>query len=241
MDGFFFLNGASIFNESIELLIVVILTLAISSLSFRKKSLDFNGILYASLFGIVTYFLGGFTTFLVILLFFAVAELSTRYARTIKTTAKPHETRTMGNILGNAGAGLIALGLNPVQFNIAFFGAMSAALADTLSSEIGLLSKTKPVLITTLKKVTPGTDGGITFLGLIAAIAGATVIGIVYWYWTQDITIAIILVIAGVFGSLVDSLLGAVLESKKILNNTSVNFLASASGALLASFLVTLI
>ena len=84
----------------------------------------------------------------------------------------------MGNILGNSGTAILALALG---FPSGFFAAFASALADTLSSEIGILSKRKPVLITTLKQVKPGTDGGVTPLGMIAALVGATIIASVHF------------------------------------------------------------
>ena len=46
--------------------------------------------------------------------------------------------------------------------------------------------------------------------------------------------ISVILIIAGFSGSIVDSLVGATLERKKMINNTIVNFIGSSSGALIA-------
>ncbi|PUU73225.1 integral membrane protein DUF92-domain-containing protein [Tuber borchii] len=55
----------------------------------------------------------------------------------------------------------------------------AATLADTLSSELGILSKTPPVLITTLRKTPPGTNGGVTLFGVLAGGAGSAIIGLI--------------------------------------------------------------
>ncbi|CUS07126.1 unnamed protein product [Tuber aestivum] len=55
----------------------------------------------------------------------------------------------------------------------------ASTLGDTLASELGILSKTPPVMITTLRKTPPGTNGGVTLLGVLAGGAGSAIIGLV--------------------------------------------------------------
>ncbi|MBN1940699.1 MAG: DUF92 domain-containing protein [Candidatus Diapherotrites archaeon] len=208
---------------------VVLLALLIFSLFSRsKKALDFEGILAGNILGIGVFLLGGLNSFFTLLVFFLVANLATKIGRKDKTE---FETRSTGNILGNGAPSLICLYFNAP---LAFFGAISAALADTMSSEIGVLSKKKPVLITTLQEVKRGTDGGVTKRGYIAAAIGALIIAAIHFIFAQNIFAAIIVFLAGVLGTTIDSILGAVLERRKILNNTTVNFFGSTAGAILA-------
>ena len=215
---------------------VVAILVFFSALSYYKKALDLNGILMGNIIGLIAFYLGGLTSFLLMVLFFVVAEFSTRYARLL-SNGKTHRVRTTGNVLGNSGAALIALLFNPVALNIAFFGAIAAALSDTISGEIGLLSKARPRLITSFRKVEPGTDGGITLLGCAAGLLAAFIIALVYFLLSGDLFALVVLTLAGFFGSVVDSVLGALLERRKLLNNTSVNFIASGAGALAAYWL----
>ncbi|KAK9697755.1 hypothetical protein RND81_08G059300 [Saponaria officinalis] len=96
---------------------------------------------------------------------------------------------------------------------------------DTWSSEIGVLSESQPRLITTFKPVRKGTNGGVTRTGLLAAAAAGTVVGLTFVVLgfftakcsTTNVALKQLLVIplsavAGVVGSLVDSLLGATLQ-----------------------------
>jgi uncharacterized membrane protein len=57
-------------------------------------------------------------------------------------------------------------------------GQFGCCLGDTLASELGILSGSKPILITTLKTVPPGTNGGMSLLGTGASIAGGGFIGL---------------------------------------------------------------
>ncbi|KAJ1980800.1 hypothetical protein H4R35_000983, partial [Dimargaris xerosporica] len=49
---------------------------------------------------------------------------------------------------------------------------------DTWASEVGTLHPAWPVLITTLRKVPPGTNGGVSSTGLVASTLGGLVIGL---------------------------------------------------------------
>jgi uncharacterized membrane protein len=113
----------------------------------------------------------------------------------------------------------------------ASMGALAAATADTWATEIGVLSRTSPRLITTWRKVKAGTSGGVTKLGSAAALLGAGLL----WFTTgaivaitdidpigtpdtySQINYWVLLVVAlagGIGGMLVDSLLGATVQAQ---------------------------
>ena len=56
----------------------------------------------------------------------------------------------------------------------------AATAADTFSSELGILSKSKPRLLTSwnFRQVPPGTNGGVTFMGSMAGFLGAFTIAL---------------------------------------------------------------
>lgn len=110
----------------------------------------------------------------------------------------------------------------------------AAVAADTFSSELGILSKATPRLITsfTLRKVPRGTNGGVTLLGLLAGLAGSMVIvttsmlflplcppesygklgGGMPWTIEQRRYLMLGLTLWGALGSLLDSFLGGVFQ-----------------------------
>ena len=94
----------------------------------------------------------------------------------------------------------------------------AAAAGDTFSSELGVLNEDWPLSITTFRKVPPGTNGGVSVLGTIAAVLGGLVIGIAAalampcdGFWTR-LTAVSLCTTCGLVGSLVDSVLGATMQ-----------------------------
>ncbi|KAI8974186.1 integral membrane protein DUF92-domain-containing protein [Trametes punicea] len=109
----------------------------------------------------------------------------------------------------------------------------ACCLGDTLASELGILSSSPPILITTLKPVPPGTNGGLSAVGTLSSLMGGLVMGVTIaislivqstacrTVWT-DILFPLALwgTLAGGLGSLLDSLLGATLQCTRFLNSS---------------------
>ncbi|KAL4981008.1 integral membrane protein DUF92-domain-containing protein [Aspergillus desertorum] len=105
----------------------------------------------------------------------------------------------------------------------------AAVAADTFSSELGILSKSKPRLIIspTLRVVPPGTNGGVTGTGILAGIFGAFTIAFTsaillpfcgsFVSTLQDRIILILATTAwGALGSVLDSVLGGLLQASVV-------------------------
>jgi len=91
--------------------------------------------------------------------------------------------------------------------------AYAAAAADTFSSELGILSNQQPFLITNpWKRVRRGTNGGVTSMGLFAGLIGSQFIAAAYLLVTKDLKGALLAVLMGFMGTLLDSILGALLQ-----------------------------
>ncbi|QQR92868.1 MAG: DUF92 domain-containing protein [Candidatus Iainarchaeum archaeon] len=206
--------------------VVGVVLLLIAILSIRKNLLDLMGIVIGFIVSIFVAEKGGLGSFFAIIVFFLVGEAITRYTRKIHQR-KTHERRSTVNIIGNIGPALIALAFNPVLFNVAFFGSLAAAFGDTLSSEIGVLSKERPLLITTLKPANAGEDGAVSLLGFMAAAVGGLLFGIIAFIVSQNWIWIPIMLLAGVVGSAVDSYIGATLQKDGFTDNNSTNFLAA--------------
>jgi uncharacterized protein (TIGR00297 family) len=139
--------------------------------------------------------------------FFLSGSLLTQFAE------RQGPRRTARQVLANGGVATVAALLGAWT---AAAGAIAAAAADTWATEIGAFSPFPPRLITSGRRVTRGTSGGITALGTLGGIAGALVIA-----WLAQALAPrsaapglVTLTAAGVAGMLADSLLGATLQGK---------------------------
>ena len=57
----------------------------------------------------------------------------------------------------------------------------ACCMGDTLASELGILSTSPPILLTTLKTVPPGTNGALSLIGTAASIGGGMAMGWMMW------------------------------------------------------------
>lgn len=231
-------------------------TVAFGYVSYRTGTASVPGMVTGVLLGLLTIVFGGVGWFAVLMAFFGIGGLSAKYQYEEKRSrgvAEDNEgARGSGNVLGNAAVALVAVigfaasaefPVDPALFRFAFTGSLAAAMSDTLSSEIGVLFD-RPRLITTLQRVDPGTDGGVTWQGyLVGGVGAAVVAGVAVGFFGFDrpAVAAAAIVCGGVAGMTVDSILGAVLEGGRIGNQT-VNFLGTLAGAVVsAAFAVILL
>jgi uncharacterized protein (TIGR00297 family) len=216
----------------------VILLVIVGLLIYLKGALDLLGSIFMIIMGIIIIFTAGVNWLLLIFAFLILGLIFTKYKHEYKKEMGIYEgTRSVKNVISN---GIVPFVMAAFGNYAGFIGSIAVATSDTLASEIGVVDK-HPRLITTFKKVPPGTDGGISPLGTAAGIIGAGIIGIIAYLLgisADPFTALKIAVISGTFGCFVDSILGAVLESRNYLTNEHVNLLATVSGAILGILIV---
>jgi uncharacterized protein (TIGR00297 family) len=187
-----------------------------------------------------------------LLAFMVLTSLATRFGRERKQrfgTAEDKHGRVAAQVAANLG--LAALAMNPSTTILLIYwalGALSAdnaaitlapalaalaeAAADTVSSEIGQVLGGRPLMLTTFRRVDPGTDGAISLAGTLAGVfAAAAVAATGVWAFHASARVFVLSSIGSVFGLFFDSLLGATVERARWLNNDAVNFLSTASAA----------
>jgi uncharacterized protein (TIGR00297 family)/Raf kinase inhibitor-like YbhB/YbcL family protein len=216
----------------LQLLIGFIAAVIISSAAYLARFLTVSGALAAAVLGTIVFGLGGLSWAILLLGFFISSSLLSRFLKKRKAqfTEKfsKGSRRDYGQVIANGGiAGLFVFAHFIFPENtLPWFGyaaTLAAVNADTWATELGVLSKKEPHLITTGKVVERGTSGGITWFGTGAAFIGAAFIALLAVLFWQGgisscpigITLLLFLMIAfaGLVGSLIDSLLGATLQA----------------------------
>jgi uncharacterized protein (TIGR00297 family) len=186
----------------------------------------------------------GVTWFLLLLAFYLLGGAFTRYGYSQKQKmgiAQSHGgVRGYKNVYSNSLAALamaICYGVYGSDiFLYAFIASVATANGDTLASEIGETSRSRPRMITTFRETQPGVDGGVTPLGEAASFAGALLIGLLATGMGMAGYSAVLVgAVGGFLGTNFDSLLGATLQSRGILSNNGVNLAATAFGAVLGA------
>jgi uncharacterized protein (TIGR00297 family) len=234
-----------------ELLAAIGVTVFLGGVSYGLGTANVSGMLTGILLGVLTIVLGGFGWFAVLIAFFAIGGVASKFRydrKAARGVAEDNDgARGMSNVLANSGVALLAVitaaagefvepaAIVTLAVPFAFAGSLATALGDTLSSEIGCLYD-NPRLITTFERVDPGTDGAVTWQGELAGLAG---IGIISGLATATLPLgpggsatglaAMIVAAGGLAGITADSILGATVEGDR-LGNQLVNFCATLTG-----------
>jgi len=229
-----------------RILLICIFALVLGIGAYWAKAADSDAVLSETIVCLLVILFAGLSWFILLLAFYLLGGAFTRYGYSQKHKlgiAQSHGGRRgYKNVYSNSLVPLvlaICFGVygNEV-FIFAFIASVATANGDTLASEIGETSRSKPRMITTLKETQPGVDGGVTPLGEAASLAGAIIIGLLATgMGMAGISGIVVAAIGGFLGTNFDSLLGATLQSRGILSNNGVNLVATAFGALVGGAL----
>jgi len=200
--------------------------LAFALAAVLLKTIDSRGFLASATVGFAVMYGGGPTWFVIVAVFFSLGVVFTLYKYGYKHRLGSAQgkggARNWPHILANGGLASIAAVWNITTPGIVpatvFLGAVSTSAADTVATELGLLSRSKPMLITHPSRVvTPGTSGGVTALGFVGASFASLVMGVMallLGILPDPYLILPVCMVGGVFGAVSDSLVGASVQRK---------------------------
>lgn len=209
----------------------LVLAIVISFLAWKTKNLSMSGAYAAAILGTIIFGLGGLAWAVLLLGFFISSSLLSRafgrHKASLAEKFSKGSQRDAGQVMANGGVagGMVLIGLlfpDSTWVWAAFAGALAAVNADTWATELGVLSRSLPVMIHTGKPVEKGTSGAISLAGTFSALSGAALIGglaISLWQGASALDLRGALLwmaaisLAGLTGSLVDSFLGATIQA----------------------------
>ena len=206
-----------------QLIIGFILAAIIAYLAHRMRSLNQHGAIAATIVGTVVFGVGGLQWAILLLIFFITSSVLSRLFKKRKQGldekfSKGHQ-RDAGQVFGNGG---LATAFVLVHFLypestvgwVGFAASLAAVNADTWATELGVLNPTSPRMITDLRKrVEKGTSGGVSLFGTFASLLGASAIALAAAVFSNDWSLVFVISLAGLAGSLFDSLIGATVQA----------------------------
>lgn len=218
-----------------EALLGLGLGLAFGLVGRWRRLLSTSGAVAVAAVSLVTFAAGGWEWGAVLCVHLISAGAWSRFRRGVKASlAHRHALtplRSAPQVLARTGwAALLAIlrlaGSSSTLVYAAYVGAIATAVADTWSTQVGMLSPDPPRLITTRARAEAGTPGAISPLGLVAALGGTWLAGLAglgaralsAWlsmrvYDRRLLWLPLAAMVAGLAGSLVDSLLGATAQA----------------------------
>lgn len=200
----------------------------VAGAAYAKKSLTLSGCLAAVIMGTIYYGAGNLFWFGTLLLFFITSTLFSKFRKDRKQELEKSYAKTgnrdAGQVLANGGIGMfLVLGnwvLPHPAWMYAFIGVMATVTSDTWATEWGSLSRKPPRSVVTWRVLTPGTSGGVSLLGTLAAAIGGALIGVgaFFFSWIAGIGGLNLLswtcvgLVGGLAGAFADSYLGATVQ-----------------------------
>lgn len=215
-------------------------------------TLDAAGLFAAVLLGIFLFFLGGSSGWLFLsamVVFLILSAMVTEYRKEEKKKLGVKESaRGWKNVVANGVVPFIVAVLYfangymhfaaPAILVASYIATLSAIVADKFASEIGVLDG-KPTMLLTMRVVDKGVSGGITSLGVTGGLLASIIMGLLSLALQGSLLFFIVIVVAGFFGNVVDSVLGY-FEEKGLGNKFTTNMACAAAAFFLSYFLLTL-
>jgi uncharacterized protein (TIGR00297 family) len=218
---------------------------ALALAAYATRGVGRSGAAVGALLGTTIWAFAGGPAFALLFAFFVLGTAATKLGFARKAAAgiaqEKGGRRGPGNALSKTSIPALAAIFaatteHPLLFALALAGAFATAAFDTVSSEVGKAYGRRTYLITTLRSVPRGTDGAVSLEGTAAGLAAALIVaGLGAALGLYPAPGALAVVVAAFIATTLESVVGATLEKRGLLDNEAVNFLNSLAGALLAA------
>ncbi len=194
----------------------------VSGAGFWAKALDFSGFLAAIFVGASIFWGAGFYGAAVLIFFFLGGSVLSRLPSKIEAPeqkARRDWKQVLANGLWAAVLALLYGFKKDEVYYLAYVSTLAVACADTVGGEIGLRRAGKTISLTNLRTIPPGLSGGVSWVGTMAGLIAAVLLGMVGIFsrrWDLLLSLKLIALISLIafLGSLLDSVLGARLQAK---------------------------
>lgn len=224
--------------------LAVSINAVVAAAGYRARTVTVSGAVSGALLGTIMLVCAGWQGWVLLLLTFAAAVVTSRLGLHRKERLGIAEERGgrrgAGNAFANTGIAAIAALMAVLTYAhdpalLAFTAALVAGASDTVASEIGKAWGRRTFLLTTLRRVPPGTSGAMSIEGTLAGVGSAAVLALAAWaLGLVSLEEVGVVVAAATAGSLVESALGATLEHRGVVNNDVLNFVNTGVAAFVA-------
>ena len=217
----------------------------VAAAGYRARTVTVSGAVCGGLLGTIILVCAGWQGWVLLLLTFAAAVVTSRLGWQRKQRLGIAEERGgrrgAGNAFANAGIAAIAAMMAVFTYAhdpalLAFTAALVAGASDTVASEIGKAWGRRTFLVSTCcRRVPPGTSGAMSLEGTLAGIASAGLLALIAsGLGLITLPLVGVVVIAASVGALIESALGATLEEHGVVNNDMLNFINTGAAAFVA-------
>ena len=213
----------------LDFVLCILLCILITAATRRKHALTWPAVLLADGMLTAIYFLSSirevigicamYTTVFVVDMVLYAGRRKTDGRKPDGRVHAKGETRTLRQIAANGTAAMVSLilyaGLKKNGFLVGYYVCIFEVLADTIASDVGVLSKHRPMDIWTHKRIENGMSGGVSLLGLGSSWIACMAAGLLYELLCHGTLGEVLVVISfPYFGMLLDSILGSAVQVK---------------------------
>lgn len=250
-------------EDHIRIITGLVLSVCFGTIAFIFNWITIDASRTVVVLGTIIYGFGNWLIVSAVLFFFITSTIFSRYRRksilgrsdkTEQSQLNRHKRRDGTQVWANGfwmAFFLFTWFLYPTAGLLtAVFAVIASATSDTWATELGTVNPWKTRLITSFKKVRPGTDGGISLKGIFAALLGSAAIALFTFLdasLSNPVTFYIVFG-AGFLGCITDSYLGAIFQNRipdktgnnsesetgSKLSNSMVNWISTGIGGMIA-------